>query len=407
MSDAEGIAEPPSAANPEAARTVEQRLCRIIEAVGGTDVKTNGQELWFVPEATSGVEVRLGADREGRCYDRSANFAISYGGTSDDSPPPDFGAVVERIKAVDEVAIPGATEAFESAAGMAARRFSGAADAEAGGGEAQCPDEWWERRLVRQLNVVFLDLCAALIGGRRGPLSPLHWGFWPARDPAPVRDDYDPFEAFSENLVGCIPRHVTRIMDVGCGRGAITRVLATRDKLVTAVSPVAHHCAVIEEAGLPGVEVRCARFDDLPPEPRYDLLLFSESVNHFALDDGFFARCSGFLAGEGFVLLADDLTEDRIAAIEAQRMFRMVRTWDISENVAPTAEWWARQQSSLAAYRAALLSILELYDASVADRARAILDTLDSPDLKLLFSGKTAPPVSKGRYMIYLLQLAA
>src|SRR5438105_599822 len=374
---------------------VAERVRQIVEALGGTGVRTNGQELSFAAEALGGVEVRLAADLHRPCYDRSSNFAISHGGgPSADPPPAAFHLAIERIKILDDVPIAGVMEVFASAAASLADPLR---NDDAGGSRiatgAACPDERWERKLVSQLNVVFLDLCAVLIGGRRGPLSPLHWGFWPAPS-APAANDYDPFEAFSENLIGHLPAHVTRIMDVGCGRGAITRLLAARRKAVTAVSPVAHHCAVIEEARLPGVEVQCARFDDLPlPDPGYDLLLFSESANHFALDAEFFARCKQFLADKGFVLLADDFTLDRIAAIEAQRMFRIVRSSDISENVAPTAGWWAQQLRRLTAFRVALLSILELYDPPVADRVRAILDTLDSAELKLFFSGKTTPPV--------------
>ncbi len=416
-----------SAGRPEApdavVATIAAHLRRVVEAVGGRDVGTNGEELWFGTDVVEGLEVRLAADLQRSGYDRSANFSISYGGPSGDPPPSAFRVVIDRIKSIDHAPIAGFTAAFASAAAAAAGHFSDAADdAVSGDGirgegmsQSSAPlatefpqglpgtDERWESQLTRKLNVVFLDLCAALIGTRGGPLSPLHWGFWPTA-PGVAGDDYDPFEAFSENLLAHVPAGVRRIMDVGCGRGANTRRLAAQQKIVTAVSPVAHHCALIAEARLPGVEARCARFEDLPPEPRYDLLLFSESVNHFPLGAEFFTRCEQFLDGPRYVLLADDLTDERIESIESQRVFRIVRSVDISENVAPTGRWWAEQLRVLAAYRTALMSILELHDPAVASRVHGILETLDSSELRLLFSGDGTPPASKGRYMIYLLQ---
>ena len=170
------------------------------------------------------------------------------------------------------------------------------------------------------------------------------------------------------------------------------------------MSPVAHHCAAIEQAKLLGVEVKCARFENMRPEAPYDLLLFSESLNHFSLDDTFFAHCRAFLTDAGFVLMADDLTAARAARIAAQRVFRVVRTVDISDNVAPTGRWWAQQVRAFAACRDAWNSILEIHDPGVASRVREILDSLDSSELRLLLSGRVAPPESKGRYLIYLLQ---
>ena len=421
-----------------AAGLVEERLSSIMQAVGGRNVRTNGEELSFATESTNGLEIRLAANLEGRCYDRSANFAISYGGgPSDELPSSGFHAVVDRIKAVDDSPIADVATLFKVAAALVAGVSSNGGT----GGEAESTESErnavsgtmpshaplvsgslaqvglesiapysearWERHRTRKLNVVFLDLCAQLIGRHGQPLSPLHWGFWPTASSAPAveADAYDPFEAFSENLLAYIPDDATRILDVGCGLGVNARLLAARNKLVTAVSPVAHHCAVIEDAKVPGVEVTCARFEEMSPVDRYDLLLFSESVNHFPLDDEFFEHCATFLTDSGFMLMADDLNDERAARIAAQRVFRVVRSADISENVAPTGHWWAEHMRAFAAYRAALMSILDMHDASAATRVRQILDVLDSSDLRLLLSGQTSPPVSKGRYLIYLLQL--
>jgi asparagine synthase (glutamine-hydrolysing) len=421
-----------AAANP-AARELADRLAWIVAAVGARAPQTNDEEIWFTTPSTGELEIRLSADRAGPCYDRSANFAISYGGQSDAPVDAAFAQVVAAIQKVDAAPLEDVTGQFAIAARQVVGEADGAAHdpvaeggvaAAASGGEApsnafgwdyrpierrQPPvpsGSRWERALTRKLNVVFLDLCAPLIADGREPLSPLHWGFWPAgASAAPPAPDYNPFEAFSENLLRYIPAAVGRVMDVGCGRGANTRLLAARRKRVTAVSPIAHHCELIASAGLPGVDVQCARFEELaPPAEPYDLLLFSESLNHFSLEADFFAHCRTFLGPGGYMLMADDLDAEHMRRITSQRLFRVLQAVDITENVAPTVDWWAQQMRTFVPYREALLSVLDLHDAAVGERVRRILDDLDSSELRVLFSGQPEPPVSKGRYMIYLLQ---
>ncbi len=261
----------------------------------------------------------------------------------------------------------------------------------------------------RALNVMYLDLCVQLAGGTEDNLLPLHWGFWPTSVTAPITDSkmYDAVCAFSENLLAYIPEGVSHVLDVGCGLGFNEKLLASRHIRVTAVSPIAHHCQTIEKAELPGVEVRCARFEGMPCEARYDLLLFSESVNHFSLDEMFWKHCAGFLDGSGFLLMADDLSEERARLIETQRVFRVLRSADITENVAPTSGWWAQQGRMLAAYQRTLMSVLDLYDRELPARIREVLDAVNNHDLRSLFSGERDPLVLKGRYKIYLLQREA
>jgi len=325
------------------------------------------------------------------------NLAISYGGGPSQAAaaPPDD--VIQRIRSIDDTSLGDVAGVFGVAARNVVKRFPVATEP---------PAAVRERGRNRELNVVFLDLCAELISGQNRALSPLHWGYWPANaeSTTAVAADYDPFWAYSENLLAYVPQGVRRVMDVGCGLGANTRLLAERELRVTAVTPVSHHRDRIEQAKLPGVDVRCARFEEMQSEESYDLLLFSESVNHFALSDGFLEHCKTFLGTPGFLLIADDLTEERACRVEQQRVFRVLRAVDISKNVAPTGDWWVTRKRAFAAYGTALMSILEMHDPPVAARVRQIIGELDSSELRVLFSEDQAIPVSKGRYMVYLLQ---
>lgn len=423
----------------EVAELVSERLCAVIRAVDGHNVDTNGTELWFDAEAASGLQVRLSSDECARCFDRSANFAISYGGLpSADPTSAAFRDVVDAIKQIDGSPIDGVATAFRAASEAVTRRFAdpnldrlGDCEERHGDGEnsnaqhdamfaasrsgvavglqrAARSTVRWERPRTRELNVIFLDLCSRVFAREGQALSPLHWGFWPTGTRALAIDveDYDPLRAFSDNLLAHIPAGVSRILDVGCGLGFNEERLAAQNKHVTALSPVAHHCRVIEQAQLPGVSVQCARFEELVSDQRYDLLLFSESVNHFALDEEFFVHCRQFLADPGFILMADDLTEERARMIETQRLFRVIRSVDITANVAPTTQLWLQQLRVVTAYHAALMSILELHDPQLAAGVQEVLADLDSSELKLLLSGQMSPPTPKGRYMIYLLEPA-
>ena len=110
-----------------AAEAVAERLLAIVRAVDGDTVGTNGDALWFAP-AGGGPQLRLSAPGEGRCYDRSANFAISHGGVADGSAAaPLIRPLVDRIKAVDATPIAGAASAFRAAAEVVAARCAGTA----------------------------------------------------------------------------------------------------------------------------------------------------------------------------------------------------------------------------------------------------------------------------------------
>ncbi len=395
------------------AALIAERLRAILLACAARDVASDGDDLEFGLESGGDLQIRLSGNRDARCYDRSASFGISYGGQPSNAPvAPRFLAVVERIKAIDAAPLAGLATAFGPVARALARGMSTrvADEPSSVSEDAKSRAQFGsESRLGRALNIIFLDLFLRLAGGVMEALPPLHWGFWPSTAEAAARthDIGGPQEAFSNDLLSHVPEGVTRILDVGCGLGFHERILSARGKRVTAISPVPHHCAAIEQARLPNVEVRCTRFEDMAPEEEpFDLLLFSESVNHFILDAALMQHCCRFLSDSGFMLMADDLSPESMRRIEQQKEFRILGSWDITQNVAPTADWFSGLLPTIAAYHRALMATLELYDAPVAARVTAILGSLENSDLKALFSGGTAPPAAKGRYMIYLLARA-
>lgn len=411
----EGMLEPPAIGgrtngDRSAAEAVAERLSAIVDACGGRNVETDGTDLWFGLEDGGDLQVRLSGNRDAPCYDRSTNLAISYGGQPSQAPVASrFRTIVDRIKALDASLLPDVETAFRPAADAIVQRLSNRAAHAPVAPPVRPADAVQlgsESRRGQALNVVFLDLCLGLGDEAPETLRPMHWGYWP-RPPAGSANIIDPQEAFSLHLLSHVPAGVRRVLDVGCGLGCNARILSARGKHVTAISPVAHHCAVIENARLPNVDVRCTRFEDFaPPAEPFDLLLFSESLNHFLLNDAFARQCARFLTDAGFVLLADDLSTESVRRIESLPEFRILHASDITENVAPTAGMFARHLPIVTAYQRALMATLALYDAPLATRAREILDAVENSDLRALFAGTPAPPAPKGRYMLFLLQRA-
>ena len=103
---------------------LEQRLLAIVEALDGGKVGFDG-DLYFEPAGGNGLQIRLGGDLSARCFDRSANFAISYGGDPSDAPiAAAFTAALARIKAIDAAPIDGAAADFAAAGAAVAARFA-------------------------------------------------------------------------------------------------------------------------------------------------------------------------------------------------------------------------------------------------------------------------------------------
>lgn len=113
------------------------------------------------------------------------------------------------------------------------------------------------------------------------------------------------------------PKHLTRVLDAGCGLGATSRVLARQDCRVTALSPDAPLVAYARESqeneGLPHpVEYLVSGFETYEPAEPFDAVLFQESFQY--LDDPFaaLAKVARALRPGGRLVVGDQfLNEER------------------------------------------------------------------------------------------------
>lgn len=104
-----------------------------------------------------------------------------------------------------------------------------------------------------------------------------------------------------------------RVLEIGAGMGAVTRLLGERAALVDAVEPVAARARVARERtrDLPGVEVFVGSHEDVPAEPTYDAVVVVgvlEYVGEGAADPApyvaFLERLAAVLVPGGTLALA-------------------------------------------------------------------------------------------------------
>jgi ubiquinone/menaquinone biosynthesis C-methylase UbiE len=115
---------------------------------------------------------------------------------------------------------------------------------------------------------------------------------------------------------GETPREA-RVLDVGCGTGALVRVLGgLRPELreLVGVDPAPEMVAVAEAARTdPRMRFEVAAAERLPhPDGSFDVVVSSASFSHWRDQDAGLAECARVLAPGGVLVLADVFTRRRL-----------------------------------------------------------------------------------------------
>lgn len=70
------------------------------------------------------------------------------------------------------------------------------------------------------------------------------------------------------------------VLELGCGNGGMTMLLAKKARRVTAVDVSTPSIKAVDELGLPNVTTRRALVEDLPINGGYDIVVLSEVIEH-------------------------------------------------------------------------------------------------------------------------------
>lgn len=131
----------------------------------------------------------------------------------------------------------------------------------------------------------------------------LHYGDWTGLAPNAANLGAAQ-EAYTARLFSHLPEgQGLRILDIGGGAGETAAKLMALGHRVEIVIPSPFLAGRCRE-NAPGAIVHEARFEDMTPEPRFDLALFSESFQYVPLDRGL-ALAERWLVPGGRVLVAD------------------------------------------------------------------------------------------------------
>jgi SAM-dependent methyltransferase len=132
----------------------------------------------------------------------------------------------------------------------------------------------------------------------------LHYGLWDQGYQATLANLPRAQERYAEALIETIPAGVQRILDVGCGSGALPARLLEKGYEVDCVSPsdvLTRHAR--DKLG-DRATIHHAKFEDLEPSPDYDLVLFSESFQYIPMETAL-ELARGHLREGGRILICD------------------------------------------------------------------------------------------------------
>ncbi len=102
------------------------------------------------------------------------------------------------------------------------------------------------------------------------------------------------------HLKPLLPTPPARVLEVGCGRGALAAALADLGYKVTGVDRNAEMAAAAKEHGVPVIQA-----DVRDISGKYDVVLFTRSLHHAESLDGILAHAATLLAPDGQIIIEE------------------------------------------------------------------------------------------------------
>lgn len=127
------------------------------------------------------------------------------------------------------------------------------------------------------------------------------------------------YEEMLAELVRRLPEKAASVLELGCGTGRLTALLAANypDAAITAVDAAPEMIEVARERLSHGseaavrVEFVASTFDEFSaPDGRYDLVVSNLSLHHIVDKKPYYSRVRKMLAPDGFLALGDEMTAE-------------------------------------------------------------------------------------------------
>ncbi len=187
-------------------------------------------------------------------------------------------------------------------------------------------------------------------------LDYLHYGLWAADDPLDRQGLETAQQRYADALLAFLPDSPRRVLDVGCGSGALCALMQSRGYEVEGLSPDAYQESIFQQR----LDVPFHRdwFESFEPEHSFDCVVMSESAQYVDLDALFPAILRAAPTGDAVIadFFVTDTTRGEVSrrghplagfkAAAEQHGFRLVQERDITQEAVPTldlARHWVDQ----------------------------------------------------------------
>ncbi len=200
-----------------------------------------------------------------------------------------------------------------------------------------------------------LDLGSELVRFATGREN-LHYGYWHEGLEVCIGNLRQAQEAYTEKVKSFMPLRQLRVLDIGGGCGEFAKELVADGHEVEIVVPSATLAARCRENVGPSVQVHHKRFFEFRAAPRFDLCLFSESLQYMPPEEALH-HARQCLAIDGEILVSDCFRSQEfyeefrgaplVGGGHSLELFREVlatggyqtlREEDITESVAPSVD---------------------------------------------------------------------
>jgi len=204
-----------------------------------------------------------------------------------------------------------------------------------------------KKELSRQIGMEVASIC----GEHFLNLEHLHYGYWTEDLQVSLANLRAAQEKYADFLISHIPAGVKSILDVGSGRGRMSKILLNAGYKVDCVSPSPLLAKQTRDLLGNGSYIFECDYEDLKTQKRYDLILFSESFQYVQLEEAV-RKTVGFLKDSGYLLICDFFKKDteeksllsgghpleKFYKIVSKYPLKTVKDLDITEQTAPNID---------------------------------------------------------------------